>query len=154
MSIMTSVPNRLTNIQRDRLRRGRRTTSGVRRSSRPMLEFLEERTLLSTFTVTDNSDVPTDMGSLRYNVINDPGGSTIDFASNVTGTITLSNGPLAINTNLTIDGPGAMHLAISGNKASQVFSINSGVTSVISGLTVQNGYASSGGGIQTMAVCP
>ena len=57
---------------------------------------LEERRLLSTFIVTDNSDVPTDTGSLRYGVNNEPGGTIIQFASNVTGTITLTNGYLNV----------------------------------------------------------
>ena len=97
----------------------------------------------TTYTVTDKSDNPDDTGSLRYAVDNMPAGTTIDFAQNVTGTITLSNGPLDITTNVTINGPGAGTLAISGNQLSQVFDVSSGVTATIDGLTIENGAAPS-----------
>ena len=39
-------------------------------------------------------------------------------------TITLSSGPLALSSNLTINGLGANQLAISGNNASQLFTLS------------------------------
>jgi hypothetical protein len=49
-----------------------------------------------------------------------------------------------ISRNLTIAGPGASQLAISGNHASRVFEIGSGATVAISGLSIQNGVALTG----------
>jgi CSLREA domain-containing protein len=72
------------------------------------------------------------------------GDDTINFA--VTGTITLGGTQLTIDSNLTITGPGADQLTISGNDASRVFDINSG-TVTISGLTITDGNAAGGGGI-------
>ncbi len=63
-------------------------------------------------------------------------GDTITFS--VSGTITLT-GTLIISTNVTINGPGASSLAIDGNNAVTVFTVNSGITASISGLTIQHG---------------
>ena len=78
------------------------------------------------------------VGSLRQaiNVTALPG-DTIVF--DVTGTITLTFGELVIDKNLTISGPGAESLAISGNLASRVFRITGGSTVAISGVTIQDG---------------
>ena len=107
---------------RDR-RRGPRAPR-VRRT--PRLEPLEERTLLSVWTVTDNSDNPTDTGSLRYAINNAPSGTTIEFAKSVKS-ITLINGELEITTSLDIAGPGSTKLTISGGDPSRVFDVLSGV---------------------------
>src|SRR6516164_5303048 len=56
----------------------------------PMVEEFEARVVPSTVTVTDNSDAPTDTGSLRYILNNATSGETIDFAPTVRS-ITLSN---------------------------------------------------------------
>ena len=49
---------------------------------------------------------------------------------------------------MTIDGPGANQLSVSGNNASRVFEIAAGLNVTISGLTVTHGYApDQGGGI-------
>ena len=48
---------------------------------------------------------------------------------------------------MTINGPGANMLAVDGNHASRVFQISSGKTVTISGLTITNGSANPGGGI-------
>jgi hypothetical protein len=53
----------------------------------------------------------------------------------------------AIYDDLTITGPGANQLAISGDNAYRVFSINSGAAVTITGVTVRDGYAGDGGGI-------
>ncbi|MEP7338913.1 MAG: hypothetical protein ABI977_14355, partial [Acidobacteriota bacterium] len=68
------------------------------------------------------------------------GMDTINFAPNVTGTITLTAGELMISQALTITGPGAGSLTISGNQASRVFNIAAGNFDVtLSGLTIANG---------------
>ena len=82
-------------------------------------------------------------GTLRQAIADASPGDAIDFA--VTGTITLTNGELVITNNLTINGPGATNLTISGNNASRVLSFG-GVTAAISAVTIANGYASGGGG--------
>ena len=95
---------------------------------------------------SDNAGSPTDI-TLPYALSNAQNGDTIIFANDLSGdTITLSNA-LTIDTNVTITGLGAANLAISGNNAVEVFNIASGVTASISGLTVENGTATRGGGI-------
>lgn len=57
-------------------------------------------------------------GSLRDAIAQanaNPGADVITFASNVTGTITLTTGSLVINDDLNIQGPGASVLTIDGN---------------------------------------
>ena len=89
--------------------------------------------------VTDTSDNPNDTGSLRYAVDQATSGTTIQFAPNVTGTITLTNGTLDINKSLNIIGPGAGTLAISGNNNRRVFKVEANVAASISGLTITKG---------------
>ncbi len=76
--------------------------------------------------------------SLREAIAAASPGDTINFAPSVSGTITLALGALAINKSLTINGPGASILAISGGGASRVVNISAGTVS-ISGLTVRDG---------------
>ena len=47
------------------------------------MEFLEDRLVLSTVTVTTNIDSLTLPGSLRYEIAHAASGDTIKFASNV-----------------------------------------------------------------------
>jgi hypothetical protein len=69
-------------------------------------------------------------------------------------TITLNGTELVLNRSLTLTGPGANLLTVSGNNASRVFSVT-GASVAISGLTVSNGITSSttlyGGGIYNNA---
>ena len=99
----------------------------------------------ATLTVTSTAD--SGPGSLRDTIAAASPGDTIDFS--VAGTITLTTGMLTIGKNLTITGPGASSLTISGNNSSTVFSISAGTAVNISGLTVSNGNAGpdDGGGI-------
>ena len=77
-------------------------------------------------------------GTLRQILANACDGQTIVFAPH--GTITLTNGELVITNSLTITGPGATNLAISGNTNSRVFNISSANAVVtISSLTIRNG---------------
>jgi uncharacterized repeat protein (TIGR01451 family) len=119
---------------------------------------LEDRTTPSILVVTTTSDasVPGQL-SLRQaiNVANAGGAGaapTITFAPGLSGTITLTSGEtggeLHITHDVTISGPGAGVLAVSGNQATRVFDIDAGVTAAISGLTIENGTSTgSGGGI-------
>ena len=108
---------------------------------------MEDRTLLSTLTVTNNND--SGSGSLRAAIAAAASGDTIKFASSLKGqTITLTTGELDITTSLTIDGPGWGLLTVSGDGASRVFEIAAGLNVTISGLTITDGYAlDQGGGI-------
>jgi hypothetical protein len=112
------------------------------------VESLDDRCLPSTFTVLNLNDSGPD--SLRAAVAAanaNPGADSIDFAT--TGTITLTSGELNITDSLTINGPGASALTVSGNQASRVFDITGAPIVTIAGLTVANGLTSGspGGGI-------
>src|SRR5262245_26566383 len=110
----------------------------------PRLELLEDRTLPSTFLVTNLND--SGAGSLRAGIAS--GDDTITFARGLHGTITLTSGQLDVTSSVTILGPGASKLAVSGNNASRVFEIAAGFDVSISGLTITHGHApDQGGGI-------
>src|SRR5262249_55294497 len=127
------------------------------KASRLHLEALEDRTVPSTFTVTNNLDTGAlGDGSLRGEIAAAQSGDTINFAPGLAGqTISLTNGELAITRSLNIEGPGAKQLTVSGNHASRVFDISAGVTATIAGMTMPDGLADgsspvlagSGGGI-------
>jgi hypothetical protein len=118
---------------------------------------LEDRRLLSTFTVDSTADTLTGgsptTGTLRWAVEQAnaaTSASTIDFSLGSTPqTITLSQEMLELsNTSFstTITGTGASLLTISGNNASQVFDVENGVTASLSGLTITGGSTSGYGG--------
>ena len=79
----------------------------------------------------------------------DPG-STINFS--VTGTVTLGSALAPIEQSLTINGPGAIQLSVSGNNSVRVFHVKSGVVATFNGLTISNGTSGSGGGV--FVECP
>jgi hypothetical protein len=115
----------------------------------PRLRILEDRTVPSTFTVTNLGD--SGDGSLRQAILDAnspayPGADVINFAPGLHGTIALSGDPLSITDDLTIEGLGADAITVSGTLTSQVFEI-AGVTASISGLTIADGFGYIGGGI-------
>jgi hypothetical protein len=119
-----------------------------RTNFRPRAEALDERCLLSTLTVTNTND--SGAGSLRAEIAAARNGDTIVFASSLNRqTINLTSGELVINKSLTVQGPGAGQLAISGGGLSRVLEVDyakkENVT--VSGLTLENGYAGAGGAI-------
>src|SRR5580704_7824562 len=115
------------------------------RSVLPHMEVLEDRSLPSTLTVTNLFD--SGAGSLRAAIAVANSGDTIDFAHGLQGTITLTSGELPISDSVTIDGPGANKLSVSGNDASRVFDISGSASATIAGLTITQGRATAGGGI-------
>ncbi|HSU52917.1 MAG TPA: choice-of-anchor Q domain-containing protein [Candidatus Dormibacteraeota bacterium] len=89
--------------------------------------------------VSNNND--SGVGSLRQAILDNDGlggGNSIYFSSNVTGTITLTSGPLVMILSGQVMGPGAKVLAISGNHNGRVFDIRLGPTTS-SGLTIRDG---------------
>lgn len=80
-------------------------------------------------------------GSLRQAISDANAGGTINFQAGLTGTIRLAS-ELFINKNLTIQGPGASQLTVSGNNAVRVFNIKMGNVA-LSGLTIANGRRAS-----------
>lgn len=82
--------------------------------------------------------------SLREAIEDAASGDEIRFG--VTGTITLT-ATLQISKGLTITGPGASQMKVSGDDAYRVFNFGPGVTATLSGLTIADGAATEGGGI-------
>src|SRR5439155_8702412 len=81
------------------------------RSFVPRLEPLEDRTVLSTLTVTNPAD--SGDGSLRAAIAAAQSGDQIVFDTSLKGQmISLTSGPLAITQSLDIEGPGAGQPAI------------------------------------------
>lgn len=112
----------------------------------------ETETVTILEDTVDSTDGET---SLREAIANVDDGGTITFQEGLTGTITLTGGELTITRNLTIIGPGADVLTVSGDDSVRVFNIGeSTITDIeveISGLTITAGRASTGGGIRNRA---
>ncbi len=75
-------------------------------------------------------------GSLRDAIANTAPGGTVNFS--VSGTISLLT-ELVIDKDLTIDGPGAGHLTVSGGDVTRIFVISGGTDITISGLRITDG---------------
>jgi hypothetical protein len=119
-----------------------------RATFRPRLEALEDRCVPSTLTVSNNLDTGfTGDGSLRGEIAAaaQSGGDTIVFAPSLAGKTIFLNFQLVIDRSLTIQGPGAANLAISGEGGDRVFDVAAGAQVTLSGLTIENGHAGSGG---------
>ena len=136
----------------------------------PNVEPLEPRILLSTtYTVDSLDDVVAADGFVTLRealqaantdtaVHDAPAGSSVDtdeitfdsalFDPNP-GTITLGGTQLEITDDLTLTGPGADKLSITGQGNSRVFHVAGGVTAAVSRLTVTGGTlaGNNGGGI-------
>jgi hypothetical protein len=115
----------------------------------------------ATFEVTSNADDGSGGQTLReaIDLANaDPDADTITFAASVTGEITLNGTELGITNPVSIEGPGADVLAVSGNDASRVFYIDGGSTpppymeTSISDLRVTEGFSptTAGGAMITL----
>lgn len=138
---------------RDRRSHARKCGSTAYFWARPLLEALEGRIAPAIFNVGNTND--SGAGSLRQAILNanaSPGADTIQFDLTVfatTQTITLTTGELLVSDDLTITGPGASILTVSGNNASRVFEFNAAgrvINVSLSGLTVTGGLITNGSG--------
>src|SRR5262249_53247973 len=135
----------LSNLQKT-LRSPRAPRTALRRSLRPCIEALECRALLSTVTVLNNLDHGP--GSLRAALATAHDGDQIRFADSLNATtITLTSGPLLVDNNLSILGPGSDTLAVSGGNNMRVLQIAAPVNVTFADLMTVQGQATEGAGI-------
>jgi hypothetical protein len=148
---------------------GQRTRPHSRRERfRPQVEALEARLAPAllivgslTDTAVDLTDATVTLRDAVFAANNDlqvsPGGPTgsgsdeIQFQSGLIGTIPLSQGELAITSSLTITGPGASDLTISGGSLSRIFHVDDAAAGPtidveITGLTLTGGSTLASGG--------
>ncbi|QDT94090.1 right-handed parallel beta-helix repeat-containing protein [Gimesia algae] len=159
---LTSLKRQLSNrcsrsrrLRRDR-HSGNQTPSAQALVSRNLIETLEDRTLLTAFTVVNSDD--SGAGSLRdaIEAANaNAGADTISFDAALAGETIVLSTELQITDDLTITGLGADQLTLDGNADSRIFRIDDGVVSSdinveISGLTLTNGSAENGGAIYNL----
>ncbi|GDY06828.1 hypothetical protein LBMAG52_03140 [Planctomycetia bacterium] len=124
------------------------------------LERLEDRIVPAIITVTSAADDGSGGITLREAIeaantgttvdgaVGTSGADTIQFAPVLAGqTITLGGTQLSISSALTINGLGASQLTISGNNTSRIFEVTNAGIVTISGLTLTQGKADNGGGI-------
>lgn len=124
-----------------------------RNRARLRVETLEDRRTPSTFAVQTTAD--SGPGSLRDGITqansNPDPSHTITFAPGVTGTINLLSPLPDLAANISIAGPGAKLLTVARSPAAMasfsVFTVHSGVSVSIRGVTITGGNATSGGGI-------
>ncbi|HUB00638.1 MAG TPA: Ig-like domain repeat protein [Terracidiphilus sp.] len=94
-------------------------------------------------------DCPGASCTLRDAIAKAGAAGDIDFESSLNGsTITLTSGALSITaaTGVSIVGPGANHLSVSGGGSSGVFTVASGATATLYGLTITGGDNPAGNG--------
>jgi uncharacterized repeat protein (TIGR01451 family)/CSLREA domain-containing protein len=77
-----------------------------------------------------------------------PDHDTISFSLTVPSTITLTSALQSIYRDVTIAGPGADSLSVSGAGSYRVFDILSGTTVTITDVTIRDGNGDNGGGIR------
>ena len=118
----------------------------------------------ATFTVTKLADTDDDVCnadcSLReaaHEANYSAGADAIEFASGLSGTISLTGGYVGLYESVTVSGPGASALTVSGNDLDRVFAVNAasvgdpGDPVTISGLTMtegRTGVNDGGGAVQ------
>ena len=121
--------------------------------SRKAVESLEDRTLLTAFTVVNTDD--SGAGSLRDAIEQanaNVGADTISFDSSLAGETIVLSDEILISDDVTITGLGADQLTLDGNGDSRIFNIDDSLSESeiiveLSGLTLSNGFAIDGGAI-------
>jgi hypothetical protein len=127
------------------------------RHCRAIIESLEPRTLLTTFSVTNLNDAGA--GSLRdaISLANaNSGADEITIATS--GTIALTTGQMVVTDSLTITGNGAVNSLIDAQQLSRIFDITDAAGDVTlneltlkNGRTTDNGSTFGGGAIRAMS---
>ncbi len=101
------------------------------------IELLESRIAPAALVV--NSVADAGAGTLRDTITNSHTGNVISFAPALMGKlITLTSGEILINHSLTINGPGAGNLTISGNNNSRIFHVDDGSDSSLLTVTLNS----------------
>ncbi len=102
-----------------------------------------------TLTVTTTSDDVLDTGSLRYSIENATSQDIISFDLDYPATIILAE-QLSIDHGLTVQGPVADLLKVSGNDTCRVFYVDTAESVDISGISIVSGDADNGGGMYNL----
>jgi hypothetical protein len=145
---MSSANGNSVEVRRFAASRSAGCRRGPRRKMRfrPLIDEMECRTLLSTWTVTSPSDAGA--GTLRQAISDAAGGDTIQFDGSLAGTPIGLASELVINKSLDIEGLEPGLLTINGNAAGRVFDITTpGSNVTLAHMTITGGLASEGGGI-------
>src|ERR1051326_4143521 len=147
-AFITNQTFNVSSLQRDQLKAGLWYVD-VHTTAFPSGEIRGQILCSSNITVISTND--SGAGTLRQAIIDACTNGTINFALALNGKIiTLTNGELVINKNLSIVGNGPTNLTVSGNAAGRIFRVTNGNSTVnISGLSISNGNAGAfyGGGI-------
>jgi large repetitive protein len=99
----------------------------------------------TTLTVTNTND--SGPGSLRQAIADAVSGDVITFNSSLAGGGIGLNSQLSITKNLTIYGSGLnLPIVLSGGDATRIMQVDYPAQVTISGLILQNGFATSGNG--------
>jgi Chlamydia polymorphic membrane protein (Chlamydia_PMP). len=101
----------------------------------------------STLTVTNPLD--TGAGSLRATIAAAAAGDVIQFDPSLSGQVILLASQISVVRELTIEGPGADKITISGGNHNRIFSASAPLT--LSGLTLSNGLGNGGALLVTRA---
>lgn len=140
--------------------RGNDSTHLINRRRLLKVERMEERNLLASLVVNSLGDGPVDWNdgsvTLRDALAwaadgSNPGTDEISFDDSlnlnaVAGEITLTDGQLVIDSDVTINGPGVSQLAVNADAKSRVLFVQSNVAAAIKGITLTNGIADLRGG--------
>ncbi len=109
------------------------------------IQFIFSNITVDTLIDENDGDLSAGDVSLREAIAFVNEGGTIDFAPELSGTILLDPdlGTLVVDNSITVDGPGADIITVSGGDQVRVFNLVSGE---INDLTIANGNADGGGG--------